>query len=97
MLAVFLQRPGRVLSRDQLREAVAGRGIESYDRSIDMLVGRLRRKIEVAAALGMVAIQPRWSRGVIVDAGKASVDTPNTAYRAKSARRSSAASASSLI
>jgi DNA-binding response OmpR family regulator/class 3 adenylate cyclase/predicted ATPase len=46
LLAVFLQRPGRVLSRDQLRDSVAGRGTESYDRSVDMLVARLRRKIE---------------------------------------------------
>lgn len=46
LLAVFLKRPGRVLSRDQLRDAVAGRGAEAYDRSIDMLVARLRRKIE---------------------------------------------------
>jgi DNA-binding response OmpR family regulator/class 3 adenylate cyclase/predicted ATPase len=46
LLAAFLRRPGRVLSRDQLRDGVAGRGTESYDRSIDMLVARLRRKIE---------------------------------------------------
>jgi DNA-binding response OmpR family regulator/class 3 adenylate cyclase/predicted ATPase/ABC-type cobalamin transport system ATPase subunit len=46
LLATFLRKPGRVLSRDQLRDAVAGRGTESYDRSIDMLVARLRRKIE---------------------------------------------------
>ena len=46
LLATFVRRPGRVLSRDQLRDAVVGRGSESYDRSIDMLVVRLRRKIE---------------------------------------------------
>jgi DNA-binding response OmpR family regulator/class 3 adenylate cyclase/tetratricopeptide (TPR) repeat protein len=46
LLMVFLKRPGRVLSRDQLRDAAGGRGAESYDRSIDMLVARLRRKIE---------------------------------------------------
>ena len=46
LLVAFLRRPGRVLSRDQLRDAVAGRAAESYDRSVDMLVGRLRRKIE---------------------------------------------------
>ena len=38
--------PCRVLSRDQLRHAVVGRGVEPYDRSVDMLVARLRRKIE---------------------------------------------------
>jgi len=46
LLLAFARAPGRVLSRDQLRNEVAGRAIEPYDRSIDMLVGRLRRKIE---------------------------------------------------
>src|SRR5262249_11426999 len=38
--------PCRVLSRDQLRRAVVGRGAETYDRNVDMLIARLRRKIE---------------------------------------------------
>ncbi len=42
----FVRRPGRVLSRDQLLNSLAGRDAESYDRSIDMLMVRLRRKIE---------------------------------------------------
>jgi DNA-binding response OmpR family regulator/tetratricopeptide (TPR) repeat protein len=46
LLATFIRRPGRILSRDRLRNAVTGRGSEPYDRSIDMLVARLRRKIE---------------------------------------------------
>ena len=46
LLAAFVDSPRRVLSRDQLRYAVAGRGAEPYDRSVDMLVARLRRKIE---------------------------------------------------
>jgi DNA-binding response OmpR family regulator/class 3 adenylate cyclase/predicted ATPase len=46
LLAVFAQQPGRVLSRDQLLEAVSGRKADRYDRSIDVLVTRLRRKIE---------------------------------------------------
>src|SRR5262249_12298371 len=37
---------GEVRSRDQLRHAVAGRGADPFDRSIDMLVARLRQKIE---------------------------------------------------
>src|SRR5262249_42765106 len=37
---------GEVRSRDQLRHAVAGRGVDPFDRSIDMLVARLRHKIE---------------------------------------------------
>src|SRR5262249_16393529 len=46
LLTAFVDSPCRVLSRDQLRYAVAGRGAEPYDRSVDMLVARLRRKIE---------------------------------------------------
>jgi predicted ATPase/class 3 adenylate cyclase/DNA-binding response OmpR family regulator len=38
--------PRQVLSRDSLRHAVAGRGADPFERSIDMLVARLRRKIE---------------------------------------------------
>src|SRR6516164_9527567 len=46
LLAEFVASPRRVLSRDRLRRAVAGRGAEPYDRSVDMLVVRLRRKLE---------------------------------------------------
>ena len=46
LLRVFVQRPGRVLSRDQLLQLLSGRDAEVYDRSIDMQVVRLRRKIE---------------------------------------------------
>jgi class 3 adenylate cyclase/DNA-binding response OmpR family regulator/predicted ATPase len=46
LLAAFVGNPRQVLSRDRLRRAVVGRGAEPYDRSIDMLVARLRRKIE---------------------------------------------------
>ncbi|HEY4044083.1 MAG TPA: winged helix-turn-helix domain-containing protein, partial [Rhodopila sp.] len=46
LLCEFVQRPGRVLSRDHLLQALSGRDAEAYDRSIDMLVVRLRRKIE---------------------------------------------------
>jgi adenylate cyclase len=46
LLLAFAQAPGRVLSRDQLRNDVAGRALDPYDRSIDVLVARLRRKIE---------------------------------------------------
>ncbi len=46
LLREFVQRPGRVLSRDFLLDAVAGRRADPFDRSIDVQVGRLRRKIE---------------------------------------------------
>ena len=46
LLVAFVRHPGRVVSRDQLLDAAVGRRAEPYDRSIDVLVGRLRRKIE---------------------------------------------------
>jgi class 3 adenylate cyclase len=46
LLLAFLQGPARALSRDHLLNAVAGRQSAAFDRSIDVLVGRLRRKIE---------------------------------------------------
>src|SRR5215468_811299 len=46
LLTAFVGNPCRVLSRDQLRRAVVGRGAEPYDRNVDMLIARLRRKIE---------------------------------------------------
>src|SRR6516162_4562439 len=46
LLVAFARHPGRVLSRDQLLDRVVGRRAEPYDRSIDVLVGRLRKKIE---------------------------------------------------
>jgi DNA-binding winged helix-turn-helix (wHTH) protein len=46
LLQAFVERAGRVLSRDQLLQLTAGRDAEPYDRSVDVLVARLRRKIE---------------------------------------------------
>ena len=46
LLRVFVARPGRVLSRDALLNALANRRFESFDRSVDVMVGKLRRKIE---------------------------------------------------
>ncbi|MGH7463020.1 MAG: winged helix-turn-helix domain-containing protein, partial [Longimicrobiales bacterium] len=46
LLTAFVRNPHRVLSRDQLRRTLAGHSLEPYERSVDVLVGRLRRKIE---------------------------------------------------
>ncbi len=45
LFSALVQRRGRVLSRDELMNAVKGRDWESYDRAIDGLVSRLRRKV----------------------------------------------------
>jgi len=46
LLSAFVSRPGTVLSRDQLLDITAGRASQVFDRSIDNLVSRLRRRIE---------------------------------------------------
>lgn len=46
LLQVFLDRPGVVLSRDQLLDMTRGRDATLFDRSIDNQVSRLRKKIE---------------------------------------------------
>jgi adenylate cyclase len=46
VLRMFVGRPGRVISRDSLLDAFTDRRFEPFDRSIDVLVGRLRKKIE---------------------------------------------------
>jgi two-component system, OmpR family, response regulator len=46
LLRVFCERPGRVLSRDGLLVLTQGRNAGSFERSIDVLVSRIRRKIE---------------------------------------------------
>jgi two-component system OmpR family response regulator len=46
LLSVFLEHPGKVLSRDELLDLTCGREAEVWDRSIDNQVSRLRRKIE---------------------------------------------------
>ena len=49
LLVAFAERPQRVLSRDRLLDLAKGRAAVAFDRSIDVQVGRLRRKIEVDA------------------------------------------------
>ena len=46
LLMVLLSRPNQVLTRDELMNSLHGREAGPYDRSIDVQVGRLRRKIE---------------------------------------------------
>jgi two-component system OmpR family response regulator len=46
LLHAFCERPGRVLSRDQLLDLTQGRFGGPYERSIDVLISRLRHKIE---------------------------------------------------
>jgi DNA-binding response OmpR family regulator len=45
LLEVFVTRPNRVLSRDQLLELVYANDTPAFDRSVDVRVGRLRKKL----------------------------------------------------
>jgi DNA-binding response OmpR family regulator len=49
LLIALAERAGRVLTRDQIMEAVRGRELEAFDRSIDVHMGRIRAAIEVDA------------------------------------------------
>ena len=46
LLALFARHPNRPLNRDQIMEQAHNRGWDVFDRSIDLRVMRLRRKIE---------------------------------------------------
>ncbi len=46
LLAGFVTRPNHVLNREQILDIIADRDWTPYDRSVDVLVGKLRKKIE---------------------------------------------------
>ena len=62
LLQVFVENPNRVLSRDALVERLAGYDRSPFDRSIDVRVTRLRRKIEDDPS-APVFIQTVWGEG----------------------------------
>jgi two-component system OmpR family response regulator len=49
LLCCFVQRSRRVLSRDQILDWTRGRSAEPFDRTVDMLISRLRRKLDIAS------------------------------------------------
>ncbi|WBL78493.1 response regulator [Bradyrhizobium xenonodulans] len=49
LLGCFVQRPRRVLTRDQILDWTRGRSAEPFDRTVDMLISRLRRKLDGAS------------------------------------------------
>jgi len=58
LLALLVRNPGRVLSRERIMDGTRGIDWEAYDRSIDVLISRLRQK------LGDVAKHPTFIRTV---------------------------------
>jgi two-component system OmpR family response regulator len=54
LLTCFIMHPQRVLSRDQLLEWTRGRAADSFDRTIDVQVSRLRKKIGDSGEMPMI-------------------------------------------
>jgi DNA-binding response OmpR family regulator len=64
LLEAFVQHPNRVLSRDHLIELIKGYERSPYDRSIDVRVTRLRKKLETNPDQPQY-IRTVWGRGYI--------------------------------
>jgi len=62
LLVALVERPQRVLSRDQLLDLARGRSSAGLDRSIDTQVSRLRKKLELDAADPKI-IKTIWGGG----------------------------------
>jgi two-component system, OmpR family, response regulator len=62
LLSAFVQRPGLVLTRDQLLDLTRGREAAMFDRSIDNQVSRLRKKIEADPRRPQL-IKTHWGGG----------------------------------
>lgn len=64
LLRIFLEHPNQVLSRDQLITLVKGYERDAFDRSIDVRVTRLRRKIE-AIPESPIYLRTVWGEGYL--------------------------------
>ena len=64
LLIAFVERPQRVLSRDQLLDLARGRAANALDRSIDTQVSRLRRKLELDPGEPKI-IKTVWGGGYV--------------------------------
>ncbi|PRZ53351.1 winged helix family two component transcriptional regulator [Paraburkholderia fungorum] len=74
LLRVFLDHPRRVLTRDQLLNLTQGRQADPFDRSIDLLVSRLRQRLQDTAR------EPRYiktlrSEGYVFSAAVTMIDS----------------------
>lgn len=70
LLKTLLEHAGRVLSRDFLLEATRGREAGPFDRTIDVQIGRLRKKIEVDPENPQIIKSVRGAGYVFVAAAK---------------------------
>jgi two-component system phosphate regulon response regulator OmpR len=69
LLKAFAEHPNRVLSRDQLLDLAHNKDWEPFDRSIDIRIARLRRKIESDPAKPQVIKTVRGAGYIFVPAG----------------------------
>ena len=67
LLIALVERPQRVLSRDQLLDLSQGRELAAFERSIDNHISRLRKKIEEDAANPKL-IKTVWGGGYMLAA-----------------------------
>ena len=54
LVAILAKSPGRVLNRDQILDQLSGRDWAPYDRSIDVLVGKIRNKLKAAGEPNLI-------------------------------------------
>jgi two-component system OmpR family response regulator len=54
LLRAFAERPGRVMTRDQLLERARGSDTEVFDRAMDVQISRLRKKLDDGSGLEMI-------------------------------------------
>ncbi len=64
LLRIFVERPQRVMSRDQLLDLTRGRDATVFDRSVDTQISRLRRKIEADSQHPQI-IKTVWGGGYV--------------------------------
>ncbi|MBI2862680.1 MAG: response regulator transcription factor [Chloroflexi bacterium] len=68
LLATLAQQPGRVFTRTQLLDAVVGEAYEGYERTIDVHIKNLRRKLAAVASNGPIIVTVRGV-GYALEAG----------------------------
>ena len=64
LLKLFIERPNRALSRDQIMDSLKGYERDPFDRSIDVRVTRLRKKLEDDPS-NPVYIRTVWGQGYL--------------------------------
>ena len=68
LLACFVERPRRVLTRDQLLDWTRGRSADPFDRTIDVTVSRLRKKLEGADPASATVVTTVRNGGYLLSA-----------------------------